>query len=242
MASNSVSRELSEAVIGVCSTVSMLVDSYEETRQPDKLDALIFHVDRLRRVLLPLDVCSNEVLEALGVSLSLLEELDRSQSMGISYEPEILAENCRGRPRIQITQEQLEYLLQMGFSGPHIADILSVSLSTVRRRMHQYRLSINSLYSIITDQDLDILVADIKQQFPNCGYRLMHGHLLRQGHRITQARVREVLHRVDPEGVVIRWTSAVQRRKYSVASPLSLWHVDGNHKLIRCADIKTVGH
>ena len=42
------------------------------------------------------------------------------------------------------------------------------------------------------------------------------------------------VHRVEPEGVTVRWTSAVQRRKYSVFSPLSLWHLDGNHKLIRC--------
>jgi len=30
-----------------------------------------------------------------------------------------------------------------------------------------------------------------------------------------------------------RWRKAVQRRKYNVHSPLSLWHIDGCHKLIR---------
>ena len=43
------------------------------------------------------------------------------------------------------------------------------------------------------------------------------------------------MHRVDPEGVVLRWREAIQQRKYRVSSPLALWHIDGNHKLIRYA-------
>ena len=61
----------------------------------------------------------------------------------------------------------------------------------------------------------------------------MQGHLLQEGHRVQQYRIRESLFRVDPEGVSIRWASTVQCRTYSVTSPLALWHFDGNHKLIR---------
>ena len=142
-------------------------------------------------------------------------------------------ENQRGRPRLEIKQQQLEYLLQLGFSCPKIAGVLGVSLSTIRRRMSEFGLSITSLYSDVTDQELDLLVSQIKEEFPNCGYRLMCGHLLSRGHCVCQARVRESLNRVDPDGVVIRWSSAIQRRKYSVLAPLSLWHLDGNHKLIK---------
>ncbi|KAK1161546.1 hypothetical protein AOXY_G19120 [Acipenser oxyrinchus oxyrinchus] len=41
--------------------------------------------------------------------------------------------------------------------------------------------------------------------------------------------------RVDPEGVLERALSlhTVRRRSYSVTAPQSLWHIDGNHKLIR---------
>ncbi|XP_046842172.1 uncharacterized protein LOC124436298 isoform X2 [Xenia sp. Carnegie-2017] len=44
-----------------------------------------------------------------------------------------------------------------------------------------------------------------------------------------------MMRRVDPQGTLFRALSltAVNRRKYHVTSPLSLWHVDGNHKLIR---------
>ncbi len=138
--------------------------------------------------------------------------------------------NRRGRPRLNVTKEQLEYLLALGFSCPKIADVVGVSLSTIRRRMTEYG---HALYSNISDQELDDIAKQIKIDFPNCGYRMMQGHLLRRGHRISHARIRDCLHRIDPEGVAIRWATTVQRRKYTVSSPLSLWHIDGNLKLIR---------
>ena len=42
------------------------------------------------------------------------------------------------------------------------------------------------------------------------------------------------LRRVDPIGVTERWLrSPIHRRNDYVPAPLSLWHIDGNHKLIR---------
>ena len=227
--------ELLESVIRICQRVQRLVACYEEDREPDKLDCLVFHVDKLHRILLALNTTSSGILEAVGMSLTLLEELNRSQTTRgeCGYTPQVVLEHRRGRPRLDIKQEQLEYLLHLGFNCPKIAEMLGVSLSTVRRRMSEFGLSVTALYSTVTDQELDSLVSEIKEEFPNCGSRLMHGHLLHRGHRISQARIREALHRVDPEGVAVRLTSAVQRRKYAVSSPLSLWHLDGNHKLIR---------
>ena len=151
------------------------------------------------------------------------------------YVPQLSSGNGRGRPRLCITKEQIEYLLHIGFSCSKVADVIGVSLSTIRRRMTEYGLTVHALYSTISDRELDELAEQIKQDFPNCGYRMMQGHLLRQGHRIPHARIRNCLHRIDPDGVAIRWATTVQRRKYTVPSPLSLWHIDGNHKLIRLA-------
>lgn len=52
---------------------------------------------------------------------------------------------------------------------------------------------------------------------------------------VQQHRAREALRRVDPEGVLLRAIelNVVVRQPYHVASPLSLWHIDGHHKLIR---------
>ena len=59
------------------------------------------------------------------------------------------------------------------------------------------------------------------------------GFVICKGHRVQQYRIRESLIRTDPVGMMNRWSLAVRRRKYQVKSPLSLWHIDGNHKLIR---------
>lgn len=39
--------------------------------------------------------------------------------------------------------------------------------------------------------------------------------------------------RIDPSGAALRSVVSIERRTYSVAGPNSLWHIDGNHKLIR---------
>ena len=66
-----------------------------------------------------------------------------------------------------------------------------------------------------------------------CGNSQMRGHLLARGFRVQQTRIREAQRRVDPAGAVIRRLRVLNRREYSVPSPLSLYHIDGHHKLIR---------
>ena len=62
----------------------------------------------------------------------------------------------------------------------------------------------------------------------------MRGYLAAKNLRLQEYRVRESMRRVDPEGVVLRQLQSVPiyRRTYKVKGPLSLWHMDGNHKLI----------
>ena len=127
------SRELLEGIVGVCQRVQRLVACYEEARDPVELDCLVYHVGRLHHILLELNTCSSEVLEAVGRSLTLLEELNRSHTCSIrdecGYTPGVILENCSGRPRLDIEVEQLVYLLHQGFKCPKI-DVLSVSLRT----------------------------------------------------------------------------------------------------------------
>ena len=99
--------------------------------------------------------------------------------------------------------------------------------------MSEYGLSIHALYSQITDSELDIMVTGIQTQFPMCGNRQMQGHLLAHGIRVQQHRIREAQRRVDPCGSVMRRLRVINRRQYQVNGPGALWHIDGNHKLIR---------
>ena len=139
-----------------------------------------------------------------------------------------------GRPRFEVPCHQLEFLLEAGFSVPAISNLVGVSVSTVRRRMSCYSLSVRSMYSSCTDDQLDMLVSDIQRHYPNAGNRQMYGFLLARGVRVQHHHVRECQRRVDPEGSFLRRLHCLYRRRYSVSGPQHLWHIDGNHKLIRC--------
>ena len=54
-----------------------------------------------------------------------------------------------------------------------------------------------------------------------------------RGINIQWYRLRESIKRIDPIRTSARWHQVVQRRKYNVAGPNALWHIDGNHSLVR---------
>ncbi len=140
-----------------------------------------------------------------------------------------------GRPKFNIPYEQLNFLVERGFTTVKMAELLGVSVRTIERRFHDFGLSVRATYTEITDVQLDETVRGIMLILPNTGYKRMSGYLRSRGIRIQQKRVREAMRRVDPEGTILRALemNVIQRRVYSVPSPLALWHIDGNHKLIR---------
>ncbi|KAL2076359.1 hypothetical protein ACEWY4_028060 [Coilia grayii] len=73
------------------------------------------------------------------------------------------------------------------------------------------------------------------EKMPNAGYRMVRGRLRSMGVKVQWRRVAASLHRVDALGIISRLAGlgCVVRRTYRVRGPLSLWHVDTNHKLIR---------
>jgi AraC-like DNA-binding protein len=142
---------------------------------------------------------------------------------------------CRGRPKFEILEEQLELFLEYNFSVEKIAKMLGVSSKTIHRRLKQYGLSVKNTYSDMNDNQLDRIVSEIVQDFPNSGYKAVRGHLISRGVRVQESRIRYSMRRVDPVGVRVRGTQirVVNRRTYFARAPLSTWHIDGNHKLKR---------
>ena len=103
------------------------------------------------------------------------------------------------------------HLLETGFTCHEMACMLGVSCRTIHRRFQEYGLSVSSQYSLLVDSDLDVLVSEIRKDFPNYGYNMVMRHLLSKGHRVQQTRVRAALIRADPDGVTPRWCSYVQK-------------------------------
>ena len=215
----------------------------------DILDSLIVSLEFVYRELLVLETTSSlsisqctavSIVRSCLATLNSTSELQRlsQRAHGLQIQQPAHAftgHGLVGRPSFAVYPEQLLFLIEIGFSVPQMADMIGVSVRTIRRRMSDFGLAIRAQYSAISDTDLDRIVSEIQTLFPMCGNRQMRGHLLSRGYRIQQSRIRESQRRVDPNGAIIRCLHVVNRREYSVPSPRSLYHIDGHHKLIRCS-------
>ena len=189
-----------------------------------QVDLLLQHLSRLR--------AEDAVLEATSRALAMLSQhMDESDPCQFGVQLSIVTAAGPGRPQYDISQEQLEHLLQLNFGCPTIATMLGVSLRTVHRRMDEYSLTVHSCYTDIDDARLDHTIQELKHQFPKSRYRMMDGLLHQRGICVQQLRVREAMHHTDPNGTIVRHADLIQWRKYHVPGPQSLWHIDGNHKL-----------
>ena len=133
-----------------------------------------------------------------------------------------------GRPKSEVYQEVVRYLR---FSWSKIADILGISRATLYRRLDEWQLSRDAYYSAISDGDLDRLVCEVKvRQNPNIGEVMLVAALKVRNVWVQRMRLRGTIHQVITE---LRRRETICRRVYSVEGPNSLWHIDGNNKLIR---------
>lgn len=156
--------------------------------------------------------------------------------IGVHACPE-LEDQAQGRPTYRIPCETLEFFVENGFKVEEIARLIGTSKRTVERRLREYGLGIRQSYSQMTDQELEDEVKNIVMDFPHVGYRTVSAFLRGIGHRVQEKRIRCAMRNTDSCGVLFRRlilsASRVQRRSYSVPAPQALWHIDGNHKLIR---------
>lgn len=85
----------------------------------------------------------------------------------------------------------------------------------------------------LPDDELVETVQEIRRLTPNIGQQRLLGALRHRGIWVQRERVRQILRMLDPVGTALRWRAPIYRRRYSVPAPNCLWHIDGNHKLIR---------
>ena len=206
---------------------------------PDIADGFLWRIEVIYRELAAMEVIGvlqageRAALEDVTQAYHKMSRIvDKCGCCSPSQAPIVQAGNI-GRPNFEIPNQQLQYLIQNRFSVPQIAKIVGVSISTIRRRMSEFNLSIRETYSSISDSDLDAMTAQVQQEFPTWGNRQMYGYFVSRGIRLQYQRIRESQRRVDPEGSILRQLHNLTRRRYSVPGPQSLWHMDGNHKLIR---------
>lgn len=163
----------------------------------------------------------------MGEAIIILQELiDHLENNTFQY-------RFPGRPRLEISEEVFRFLISNDLSLADMGIILGCSPRTVQRRMGEQRYSRRQRYSNMSDSEIDTVVSDIQSSNPRTGCRMVDGVFRSNGCIIQRIRIRESMRRVNPNGARTRLARALHRRTYNVTSPNSLWHMDGNHKLVR---------
>ena len=217
---------------------SVLRQLQSENLDENLIDRVQYRLDWIYNTVVryvDLDIVDERVVNCIRLAKECLQQNSGSNSNTFQLAAETVFTGERGRPRLHIPFEQLEFLLEKRFKIDEIAQLFITSKRTVERRMRDFGLSAANVYTSLSDQQLDAVITDIQRDFPNVGCKRITGLLRARGIHMQQTRIRQSMRRVDPEEVLLRALemSIIRRRHYSVAGPLSLWHIDGNHKLIR---------
>ena len=124
-------------------------------------------------------------------------------------------------------------MISLGYKTTQIANILGVSRPTVYRMMHDANINLADRYTNISASELDQKVSNIKSDHPNIGEVMAEGHLRAEGIKVRRSALRASLLRDDPAGVAERRRTQLRHREYDNPGPNYVWHIDGNHKLVR---------
>lgn len=140
-----------------------------------------------------------------------------------------------GAPRKVIDASVLHEAFESGRRIPFtkLSKALGVDRKTLRRRMKD--LNIETGFSEVTDDELDVLLQDYLRENPVAGRSYVMGHL-RSHHnlRIQFHRVIASMDRVNrlAQGMRKQIAKKKEHSPYHVPRPNHLWHIDGHHKLI----------
>ena len=142
-------QQMSADISYLCDAIRDIIsdiDRLEVTRGPSNdLQPIIGKLDLVQRLAVSQDV-DEVVAEDVGSAYRKLVETEQSNQVG--YQAPLNCGGRQGRPSFEISEEQLQFLLEQGFKVKQISSILGVSSRTVERRMSSFGLSISGRYLI----------------------------------------------------------------------------------------------
>ena len=110
---------------------------------------------------------------------------------------------------------------------------ISMSLSTLKRRLRDFGLSRQNENRIDTDPVRQIIQEELNGSGHLLGYRSIW-HSLRLEHHIHYPRrlVAEMIREIDPEGVELQRRRRLVQRRYLSYGPNFCWHADGKRIIL----------
>jgi len=104
-----------------------------------------------------------------------LDNMDQ-RHLSTAYHAPVVHALGRGRPRFDITRDQLEYLSSLSFNWTQISALLGVSRMTVYRQRAEFDM-LGDTSEPLTNDEVRRHVTNMRQQFPNIGESMTIGRL-----------------------------------------------------------------
>lgn len=127
-------------------------------------------------------------------------------------------------------------LFKLGLGQEEICAVLltrfhyNLSVRHLRRILARLQLYRRKDFTNLNEV-VEFLQRQIERSGQLHGYRFMHLKCITHGLVVSRETVRVLLGILDPEGVEVRKSRRLVRRRYSVKGPNSLWHLDSYDKL-----------
>lgn len=203
-----------------------LVNSYQITREArfvvmsipnadrTAVERFIRQLESIRRILVNLDdryLTQDDIAEMITQVNNLLDPLEEFIDNPPPHPASYLPRNYTGRPgrpAYILDIPRAICLHNLGASWVRVAHAMGVARQTLYSHLQELGFSTaRPVFTEITDDDLDEIVAEISLEHPFDGSGIMRGHLKSRGINLSILRVQESLKRVDPLGVLSRYGS-----------------------------------
>ena len=100
------------------------------------------------------DSVSDQLVNFVRDAKDLLQMFNGQNERPDSYRTEQASHGSRGRPTFDVSREQLESLLERGFSVTDIAQIRGLSVRTTERRLQEFGISARQFFTVTDDESL----------------------------------------------------------------------------------------
>lgn len=134
---------------------------------------------------------------------SLKDTLNANELSPSAYRVTAMPTGVQGRPRFQISQEQLEYLHSLSFSWSDVSDMLGVSRMTIYRYRRDFNM-VSETRQTLTDHQLRAIITELRSEVPSIGETTVMCHLRAHGYSVTCERMCQAIRATDPINTSLR--------------------------------------
>jgi len=126
----------------VLSVVQETIQRLDNCQQEDDYSSILLRLEYLNRTIINNGALPDSIVAGIGLAIKNLKD-EQEQLTSHGYRAVKMFSGRPGRPSFQVSEDQLSYLVESGFTVPQISQLLGVSTRTVERRMSHLGIRIS---------------------------------------------------------------------------------------------------